>query len=58
MRRQLTIKHAAEIYRAHRGDETMYTQVTVQEIQDYKSAETFEEFLRINQIDPYERCPK
>lgn len=50
----LTIDKAARIYRAMNGDPLMMKRITMAEVADMVNAETFEEFLRINQIETYE----
>jgi len=58
-RKESTMKNeqqdkAALIFRAHQGDRDVYDFVTIDEVTTYRHAETFDEFLKVNQIKTYE----
>ena len=50
----LQIDHAADIFRAHKGDKEAQEVVTLEQMQEFIPAETFERFLDINQIEAIE----
>jgi hypothetical protein len=54
----IQLDHASEIFRALSGDRSAWGKVTIEEVYAYDEAETFEEFLEINQIKTFEKIPK
>lgn len=48
------IEKAAMVFRAQHGDRNAYDFVTVDEATNYRQANTFEEFLQVNQLAVYE----
>lgn len=50
----LPIEKLAKIFRAQKGDRAVYAEVTLEEVGQYCPAETFEEFLAVNQLPAFD----
>jgi hypothetical protein len=54
----MLITEAARIFRAHNGDKKAQELVTVEQLQEYIPAPTFERFLEINRIEAIEEVTR
>ena len=52
--REMTVEQASRIFRAMNGDPDAQMDTTIEEVQGLNQADTFGEFLIINQIRSYE----
>ncbi len=56
--RKIRLSEASQIYLAMTGDTKAQEEITLDSVNDYLPAETFERFLKINQLQTYEYIPR
>ena len=54
MKRHIQLDFADEVYRAMAGDKAAQELVTLADVEGLHHAETFEDFLKVNQLETFE----